>query len=728
MARRKLTAGSETGDTTGYETGGFTPGPNTLVLLFVTSVQAVGAPAAPKVTGNGLQWVPEQTVVYGAANDRRLSLFRASSATPAAGAAVLDFGTARQDFCAWSIIEYDDVDVSAASGKSALAQSFTMINTGQTLSATLSPSADPTRNFAVGAIGVESADFTAVAVSQGAGFAEIDELPVTQFLGKGGTLQTQDTAASNTVAAWTWNGARSAGAILLEVKAAPPPVDPGSGSGTTGPGTTPADDQTLVERFEPVLFFHPTEKFFPSDAKRFVEAAALWTAQAREDDKAGWGGKTGDPFPRNPTVPAMGLAAAENEPGDFRFDDPLGAGNDRRFLELGGWKDPNEAHEAGVTAQSTNRYSDRSAIDGLYTGVLEPSRFWYHAEVIHKAQLEVIAGRAPVNLMAILRRFQVPTLLSYYLFFPAHDQSLDSANCGGLEAREVSSHAGDWQCLSILGEGAGAAFVPKFYGCTGSRPGGGGAAFPPYQFDAEQRTAMVVGAWTSVDPVLTGGHPRLFVAAGSHSLYTTPGTQAVDPYPVGTEPQYCGTLDSPTPAGPSDSGPGYEVEALKDMSILVAKMIAGGAFGFLGAAAALVACVAEISQYRAPFQPFGAAPNPDSPADPDQPPAAPGAGKTVKPASLVVPDAGADVADWRCTPGSPVSIDGREYDCVVNRATQKWWPNPDTTTGFNGRWGQHVTADGLSRRSGPRFPNYPQMFLMALADGVGRTPPLLTLP
>lgn len=155
-------------------------------------------------------------------------------------------------------------------------------------------------------------------------------------------------------------------------------------------------------------------------------------------------------------------------------------------------------------------------------------------------------------------------------------------------------------------------------------------------------------------------------------------------------------------------------------------MIAGGAFGFLGATAALVACIAEISQYRSPIAPFGLDPGPDG-ADPDQPPAAPGTGKTVKPATITVPDAGADVVDWRSRPGSPLTIDGRVYDCMVDRAKQLWWPNPDTTTGFNGRWGQHVAADSLSRRAGPRFPNYPQMFMLGLADGLGRTPPLFTL-
>ncbi len=50
----------------------------------------------------------------------------------------------------------------------------------------------------------------------------------------------------------------------------------------------------LVRRFEPILYFHPEEKFFPSDAKRYIEHCALWKANssfagARFDRKDAWG-------------------------------------------------------------------------------------------------------------------------------------------------------------------------------------------------------------------------------------------------------------------------------------------------------------------------------------------------------------------------------------------------------------------------------------------------------
>jgi hypothetical protein len=64
-----------------------------------------------------------------------------------------------------------------------------------------------------------------------------------------------------------------------------------------GPAT---DAETLARQFEPVLFFSANERFFPADAKRYVEQCALWRAQAPFDAKDSWGGK-GGPFPRAPS-------------------------------------------------------------------------------------------------------------------------------------------------------------------------------------------------------------------------------------------------------------------------------------------------------------------------------------------------------------------------------------------------------------------------------------------
>lgn len=75
--------------------------------------------------------------------------------------------------------------------------------------------------------------------------------------------------------------------------------------------------------------------------------------------------------------------------------------------------------------------------------------------------------------------------------------------------------------------------------------------------------------------------------------------------------------------------------------------------------------------------------------------------------------------DWTAQQG--LELNGRRYDFMVNRAKQVWWPSDDGARGFRGRWGQHVTSDFLPRRSGPKFPDYVKMFLLALADGDART-------
>ena len=68
-----------------------------------------------------------------------------------------------------------------------------------------------------------------VTVNPGAGFAEIDEQAPNHFLGKGATLQTQDSATARSTISWTWSGAANAAAIVLEVKAAALLGGPGPG-------------------------------------------------------------------------------------------------------------------------------------------------------------------------------------------------------------------------------------------------------------------------------------------------------------------------------------------------------------------------------------------------------------------------------------------------------------------------------------------------------------------
>lgn len=396
---------------------------------------------------------------------------------------------------------------------------------------------------------------------------------------------------------------------------------------------------------------------------------------------------------------------------------------------MGGWKDANEVPEPGVTAATTNLYADRNAIAQRYTQ--EPllgSRFWYHGEVFEGARLKMLSQRAgPPDFSAYLTANSA--LLCYYFFFPAHQQSVN-AECGSLAAREAACHAGDWQCIAILLEGDGsgnaAAYVPKFFGCTGARPlpVDGDSKYRPYDFDDDGYTVMKVERWRPASgpakglPEVDGDHPRLYVSLGTHSLYTKPGTYELRPFRDGEASQGCATFDTPS-VMPKGWGQPEQENLLENMGAFFGKLFGGMAAGAAvgggapGAVAGIVLAAAE-----------GTVPKPMGlnivgtydPPDPDQ--TAPAAGGiTIKPRGVTVAGAGIAEEEWQVQAALPVG--GRIYSHLVNRETQRWWPNDDNETGYRGRWGQRVTKDFLPRRAGPRFPDYLKMFLSARGDGDG---------
>ena len=50
------------------------------------------------------------------------------------------------------------------------------------------------------------------------------------------------------------------------------------------------EEKLLIHYYEPVLFFDPGERFFPSDVKRYVERCALYraTVPADPNDAPSW--------------------------------------------------------------------------------------------------------------------------------------------------------------------------------------------------------------------------------------------------------------------------------------------------------------------------------------------------------------------------------------------------------------------------------------------------------
>lgn len=106
MQRKKLTSNNSVNNASTCKTAVIGPGDNMLVLAFVANARPAipgGTPATPTVSGNGLTWQQVKTVT--AANDRRLTCYRAMGPTPSAGDVTIDFGGQTQDYCAWSIFE-----------------------------------------------------------------------------------------------------------------------------------------------------------------------------------------------------------------------------------------------------------------------------------------------------------------------------------------------------------------------------------------------------------------------------------------------------------------------------------------------------------------------------------------------------------------------------------------------------------------------------------------------
>ena len=143
-------------------------------------------------------------------------------------------------------------------------QQQTASGTGTTLAVTLGSLADPAASLAVGGLVLDTNE----AVTPGAGLAQIDLQPFVRG-GTHGTLQTEDRTGGGSTLNWSWPTNANAGAIAFEIKAAASIV----------PSSPPTDAETLARQFEPVLFVSADERFFPADAKRYVEHCALWRAR-----------------------------------------------------------------------------------------------------------------------------------------------------------------------------------------------------------------------------------------------------------------------------------------------------------------------------------------------------------------------------------------------------------------------------------------------------------------
>lgn len=490
---------------------------------------------------------------------------------------------------------------------------------------------------------------------------------------------------------------------------------------------TPAQVQ-LIRDYEPALYFwgNPgdpdVERFFPSNAKRYVEKAALRLATTTSSYD--W---------TTPIINADRISATEGEGGtgavfigernSSGVPLYLEAPGKQLFLDVSGWK-PGDQH------------SDLDKLAARYApgGDLNDSQFWYHAEFFDKERLlrlfadAIDPGGEAINFAALFDRqggdppFMIdPALICYYLFYPGHEESLDSCtDDSGLvipSARDFSSFAGEWSCIAILLDRATPTdnYVPKYVGLSNRNVGivnvGG----------QEIRSTMRLRPWGAMR-TYAGNHPRFNVAKGTHALYVEgepiPALMTDDP-----GAKFCGSATPLT--GPGDTYVTSPIAPLVTIAKVLAGAAAGGVLGpigaAVGAAAGLASGIAESEDLHLRYIDTtiipGLGPTVDSVS---------ASGFVVHPVGLRPDDALGQVAEWRSADGV-VGAEGRVYDFTVDRIKQVLWGKDPEGLGYTGRWGQLVRDDPQTRRAGMVFPKFWHLFFDALVrDNLPATVVMLT--
>ena len=492
----------------------------------------------------------------------------------------------------------------------------------------------------------------------------------------------------------------------------------------------PTSDQiALIRQYEPALYFFGapgasgSERFFPSDAKRYLEHAALYLAKAPFATRADWG---------TPVATAGQLGAINDEATIFLGQQNPSASPQYPFLQT----NAGQEHFLDVSGwRSNDTRADLDHLASLYATDqdLNDSQFWYHAEFFDAARLRrlftnaVDPGGSAIDFNTLLDRLPDkpavltdPALICYYLFYPAHEESLSGCEVAPGQpvdtARDFASFAGEWNCIAVLLDRSSAAspYVPKWAGLTNRNVGKTSVN------GQEVRTTMRLLPWGGMD-LYEVTHPRLFVGLGSHGLYlpgeTPPPLSFDDPSAA-----FCGGATSLTSAPPLPGDTDYAIS----VEVLLAKVLAGAATGggflgpvggMLGAAAGLVWGIAEfdsLALHEPVAEVPGFAPTTDTVGS---------NGIVIYPKGLPPVGVGpGNGREWKS--GDSVPIAGRKYFFTVDRTTQVLWGDDPEGQGYTGRWGAHVAQDPQTRRSGMAFPKFWQLFFETL---VRNEPPAITI-
>jgi hypothetical protein len=208
-----LTAGTNTVNLNTYTTAPIAPLANRLITVAVLNHRTPAA-NSPSLSGGGMtSWNVVATVDFDTIGGalRRLTIFRAMSASPGSGPITITFVGSVSNV-QWIVSQWDGVETSGVNGAGAIGQTGSnATNAGNGLTVTLGAFGNA-NNVAYGVFGVNK---NVAAITPGAGFTKIDEQPSGE--NTPGDLLAEWAVNDNTIDA-TWANLKG-GALGVEIKA-----------------------------------------------------------------------------------------------------------------------------------------------------------------------------------------------------------------------------------------------------------------------------------------------------------------------------------------------------------------------------------------------------------------------------------------------------------------------------------------------------------------------------
>lgn len=491
---------------------------------------------------------------------------------------------------------------------------------------------------------------------------------------------------------------------------------------------TKAQKIKLIDAYEPILYYHPDEKFVPVKPEVYMQASALWHSQPPSHDKKDWG-NGGPGYPRKPDIDKGSLSVNPADDGvggktyightnpDGRMPF-LTSNNDRElWLDMAAWKDGKE-----VSQTSTN---DACNVDeGLKRWTneapLKAAGDWYYAEVEELdtlTDLLAILQKDGVDLGKVLRGVLGKAwIIWYYLLYPIHQENLRGCE-QVVGAGNNGNYEGDWNAVGVIvrqpatlpWESSGSFPNPEYVG-FGRRARGLIENFLPIL-----RQEMQVRPWTEISKV--GRHLKVYVARDSHNNYAIPGEQ--NPPAITPSDASCGATEKVDEEIKKKLNELQDtVDSIKTAVVTVAKVGGGCGIGAIffgplgcligaavgGIAAGIEAALSDDDEESTPVD--------DAVKDEverDHAPAQDAYGLVLVPSSLTTTlddkDKAKTVRAWA----------EKAEKHVVDRQLQIWWPGRGDDPGYQGRWGVMCQSDANDRRSGIAFPDFKKAFLLDLA-------------